>query len=591
MKKYATLLLSIVVGFLLIGFFWMDTKNRSEVEEIKRLPVQHEGRIKPLDTVARNSLLLLREKQTLRNISPIRWLLDMMMAPEKAARYSVFRIDNPDVLGLIEKKRDDGKYFSYKEVSPLLETIHRQAQQASNVDGPLRDSYQKAVMKLWQQIDLYHRLSNTISIAETENFQDEIEAFELTFDHYREDALDDPKAQELLKELFDRFSLLSEIAHFQPLFPLEHEDPERWLNLGEGILARVNQASLHPGVIAFAGMRDAYRKQDVSAFSSHLNEYTKVLEEKHPNVVSKASLEVLFNDIQPFYLSIILYTLAFILCILSWIVKPRWCLSAGSFLLIVGFLLHTAGLLTRMYLEGRPPVTNLYSSAIFVGWGTVLLGLILERLYRNGIGTAVSTVIGILTLIIALHLGSHGDTMEMMRAVLNSNFWLTTHVITITIGYSGTFLAGFLGCFYILRSLFFKDSDHSIADMVYGIICFSTFFSFVGTVLGGIWADQSWGRFWGWDPKENGALLIVLWNAIILHARWAGLVKRLGLMILAIFGNVVTSFSWFGVNMLGVGLHSYGFTDHGFFWLSAFILSQIGVIGLGFTRKITGHKV
>ena len=73
-----------------------------------------------------------------------------------------------------------------------------------------------------------------------------------------------------------------------------------------------------------------------------------------------------------------------------------------------------------------------------------------------------------------------------------------------------------------------------LAKMVYGIVCFATLFSFVGTVLGGIWADQSWGRFWGWDPKENGALLIVLWNATILHARWGGLVRERGLMNLAI---------------------------------------------------------
>jgi hypothetical protein len=116
--------------------------------------------------------------------------------------------------------------------------------------------------------------------------------------------------------------------------------------------------------------------------------------------------------------------------------------------------------------------------------------------------------------------------------------------------------------------------------MVYGIICFATLFSFVGTILGGIWADQSWGRFWGWDPKENGALLIVIWCAIILHARWGGLIKERGLMALTIFGNVVTSFSWFGVNMLGVGLHNYGFMEKAFQWLMVFIASQMILIGL-----------
>jgi cytochrome c biogenesis factor len=117
--------------------------------------------------------------------------------------------------------------------------------------------------------------------------------------------------------------------------------------------------------------------------------------------------------------------------------------------------------------------------------------------------------------------------------------------------------------------------------MVYGIICFAALFSFVGTVLGGIWADQSWGRFWGWDPKENGALIIVIWNALILHARWGGMIRERGLMNMAIFGNIVTSFSWFGVNMLEIGLHSYGFIDSAKTWLFLFVGSQVLLILLG----------
>ena len=172
----------------------------------------------------------------------------------------------------------------------------------------------------------------------------------------------------------------------------------------------------------------------------------------------------------------------------------------------------------------------------------------------------------------------------MMRAVLDSNFWLATHVVTVTVGYAATFLAGFLALIYVVRGVFTRsldaDTARALARMVYGIVCFATLFSFVGTVLGGIWADQSWGRFWGWDPKENGALIIVFWNSLILHARWGGLVKETGLMGLAIFGNVVTAWSWFGVNMLGVGLHSYGFMDAAFWWLIAFIALQLAAIAL-----------
>jgi ABC-type transport system involved in cytochrome c biogenesis permease subunit len=177
-----------------------------------------------------------------------------------------------------------------------------------------------------------------------------------------------------------------------------------------------------------------------------------------------------------------------------------------------------------------------------------------------------------------------GDTMEMMRAVLDSNFWLATHVVTITIGYSGTFLAGALAIGYTIRKHVAPRIDpttsKAIVGMTYGVICFALLFSFVGTVLGGIWADQSWGRFWGWDPKENGALLIVLWNAIILHARWGGFVREKGIMAMAIFGNVITSLSWFGVNMLGVGLHSYGFMDKAFWALAGFDASQLAIMAL-----------
>jgi len=256
------------------------------------------------------------------------------------------------------------------------------------------------------------------------------------------------------------------------------------------------------------------------------------------------------------------------------------------------FAAHTGGLLARMLVHGRPPVTNLYSSAVFVGWTAVLLGLLFDLRPRKAAGadgargaaTAVASAVGFATLIIAHHLSAGGDTMEMMSAVLDSNFWLTTHVVTITMGYGGCFLAGALAHVFILRgALGFpldEESGRALERMTYGALCFALFFSFVGTVLGGIWADQSWGRFWGWDPKENGALLIVLWISLILHARATRTAGARGVMALAVLGSALTAFSWFGVNMLGVGLHSYGFMDKAFAWLAAFILSQLAVAAL-----------
>jgi ABC-type transport system involved in cytochrome c biogenesis permease subunit len=307
-------------------------------------------------------------------------------------------------------------------------------------------------------------------------------------------------------------------------------------------------------------------------------EYAGWLNIEHPEWAGRTSYELRFNQMQPFYHSMVLYVGAFLLACVSWLCCPRGLRKSAFLLLMLALAMHSFGMFSRMYLQGRPPVTNLYSSAIFVGWGAVVLGLVLERLFRDGIGAASAGMVGFITLIIAHHLGSSGDTLEMMQAVLDSNIWLATHVVIITAGYSAMFLAGFLAIAYVVLGLFTRlltrETAQKLTGMVYGIVCFATLFSFVGTVLGGIWADQSWGRFWGWDPKENGALLIVLWCALILHARWGGFIRQRGIMAMAIVGNAITAFSWFGVNMLGVGLHSYGFMDKAFPWLMGFVISQ-----------------
>ena len=175
-----------------------------------------------------------------------------------------------------------------------------------------------------------------------------------------------------------------------------------------------------------------------------------------------------------------------------------------------------------------------------------------------------------------------GDTFTVMQAVLDTQFWLATHVVCISLGYTTTFVAGFLGIIWLVLGWLthvLSDRDQkNVTRMIYGTLCFAIFFSFVGTVLGGLWADDSWGRFWGWDPKENGALMIVLWNAVVLHARWGKLVGLRGLAVLAVFGNVVTAWSWFGVNQLGVGLHSYGFTSGITIALIGFAASQLALM-------------
>ena len=181
-------------------------------------------------------------------------------------------------------------------------------------------------------------------------------------------------------------------------------------------------------------------------------------------------------------------------------------------------IVHTFAIGARIYISGRPPVTNLYSSAVYIGWGAVVLGMVLEFVYRIGVGNIIASICGAATLGIAHFLAGDGDTFTVLQAVLDTQFWLSTHVVCITTGYTTTYVAGILGVVYILAGFggpsFKPIAGRDLTRMMYGVLCFSMFFSFVGTVLGGLWADDSWGRFWGWDPKENGALIIVLLECV-----------------------------------------------------------------------------
>jgi len=543
-----------------------------DVEAFGRLPVLEGGRVKPVDSVARNALLMIRSKQSVRydpdgdgperalSVGADEWLLDVLFRPELADRYPAFVIDDPEVLGLMHLEQK-GRYFSFEQLFPHVGEIQRQAEAAHQIEDKKRTGFQGAVANLFERVYLYYRLKNTVQLPGTPGL-----AFEL--------------ASAAAPGAARRHAALAEAAAFRPFPPPAGASPDAWKNSGEALAALAagqRDAALEP----WARLGIAYSARDAASFGRALAELRAIEGAAAPEAVKQGDHEIVFNRAEPFYTGIVVYVLALLALFASWLWKPEILRRTAFALLVAGALIHTAGLVSRVVLQGRPPVTNLYSSAVFVGWMVVVVGVIVERIYRRGFGTAVAAAVGFATLIIAHHLSGDGDTMEMMRAVLDSNFWLGTHVLTITIGYSGTFLAGGLAIAWtLLRHLAPRaERDRkALASATYGVICFALFFSFVGTVLGGIWADQSWGRFWGWDPKENGALLIVLWNAIILHARWGGYARERGTMAMAIFGSVITSLSWFGVNMLGVGLHSYGFMDKAFWALFGFILSQLALI-------------
>jgi ABC-type transport system involved in cytochrome c biogenesis permease subunit len=596
-------LVALALGALILAtpFFTKPNPTEFDTQGFGRLPILVGGRIKPLNTVARTTLLQFQGRQTVRitsggKLNTDQWLADVLFNGPQADTYQVFEVVHPDLLATLQLTEADGagkKRFSFAQIVPRLDELDRQSLLARPIEAPQRTRFQKAVVALHDNIALYQRLKHSVMMPDDDDWLGELRDFENGLVagigavrlKERGEPHNEAAAQTTLVAA-NRFDFMTRTGYLLAVPPPEPtQDDTAWRSVGETLLGTFQSGRLDAHVMAYAGLAHAWRGGNARAFNDIISLYRTTLSKDLPQRLTKTDAETRFKAAQPFYQSMYLYVLAFLCAISSWLIWPRALRSAAFNLTALAFIATTAGIAIRMWLEGRPPVTNLYSSALFVAWGAVGLCLILEWFYKNALGLAAAGMIGFAGLVIAHHLSMSGDTLEMMRAVLDSNFWLATHVIIITIGYSATFLAGCLAILYIFRGVLTRSLDgatgSALERMVYGIICFATLFSLVGTILGGIWADQSWGRFWGWDPKENGALIIVMWNALILHARWGKLVGPRGLMNLAIFGNIVTSWSWFGTNMLGVGLHSYGFMDAAFWALLGFVASQLFLIGLG----------
>ncbi len=323
----------------------------------------------------------------------------------------------------------------------------------------------------------------------------------------------------------------------------------------------------HESADALAAIQKAYREGDATSFNQDIEAYLAKVEADPPQGYESSVMksEKFYNEFSPFYMSIVCYLVAIIFTLIGWIgFRPM--IRAGYWMVGLAVSIHILGIILRIVISGRPPVTNLYSSFIFVSAAAVLIMMIVERMSKLGIGNILAAAGGLSALMWAWTISIRdGDTFTVLQAILDTQFWLSTHVICISLGYAATIAAGLVGIAYLVGGIFVnrldKSARKSLVNNVYGITCFALFFSFFGTVLGGLWGDDSWGRFWGWDPKENGALMIVFWNAVLLHARWGGVVRERGMAGIAVFGIVVTLWSWEGVNMLGVGLHSYGFSE------------------------------
>ncbi|MBR6388751.1 MAG: cytochrome c biogenesis protein CcsA [Opitutales bacterium] len=589
MKKTAIILSFLIcIAVALFGFF---RGKRGAVLgagcELKfaQLPAMKGGRIMPLSSASADVLRFLSGKSSAKiggkNASATEWLFFINANKAAAETLPFFKTDNRELKNLLGAS---GRYYSYKDLEKKFDEVWSaaSASEQSRFSSACREAIEKAAA--------FENASNALAVA-LEN-----KTPRQTYDEWHgllgEAAAEikDAKAQNRNPDPAKISGAAKLLKTFQELKEVENSgDGANILAIksGEGWQTPLDTLlSANPGAAAleiFSAYADIAEK--LSGGDTDLDECAETLAHAlRPSF--KIKFENMANRLDIFYRGAILYAAAMLLLLAGAIKKWRETIFAAAAVFICcGFLAQTLGMAARMYIQMRPPVTNLYSSVIFTGWAAVAISLFLMFKRGKKIYAAAAAPIGFLSLIVAINLPYSGDTMGKMAAVLNSNFWLTAHIVPMMLGYCGVFLAGFAASLRLVYNALrlgkvSEEANAEFAKTVYAILCFALVFSFAGTMLGGVWANLSWGRFWGWDPKENGALMVVLWTALAIHMHALKYIRPKGLFALACLANIVAAWAWFGVNMLGVGLHSYGFTSGGWKYLAAFAAIQAAVAAL-----------
>ena len=520
----------IALNFLLLSNIIVSQILAFEVENI---PVQSEGRIKPFDSFARNQLLRFYGKREVKEhqLKATDWLLDLILDPQGGRDLKIFNIRNPEVVSSLFLDWTNEHKYSYNEIIPGLKNQIDLITAIDEKDDSDKSPFEKQLIELSHNAIVFEELS------------------------YMKNIKLIPPA------------LLDENAVWQSPFDF----------IISGVTPAYHQEEILNSLQKYLAAR--FQKNN-SEMNNALARYETITADLPISSldVKKLKSETWMNEVDLFVKSLAFYILSFLLIGVSWMVKPTLFRNISYLSLIVGFLIHGYGILLRMQIMGRPPVSTLYESVIFVSFIILLLAVTLEYFRADGLGIFVGSVGGSILHFVGFSYAADGDTLGMLVAVLDSNFWLATHVTTITIGYGASLAAGFIGHLYLIQNILNPSNNKklkSIFNNLFGMTLFALFFTLFGTILGGIWADQSWGRFWGWDPKENGALLIVLWQLLMIHSRLAGIVKPPLFALGMGLNNIIVALAWFGVNLLQVGLHSYGFDDGVAKNLYIFILFEI----------------
>ncbi len=519
-----------------LAFSKAEPKPGFDFRHWSSMPMQSGGRLKPLSSFAREVILFVTGKAHLSGWENTEILLSWMAYPEAWSQEPLFRISHPDTRKQLMLAADATR-FSVQTL--LSNTTVVQYLQSQGSQSPAPDD---------------KRL---------------------------------PAREQDLKRLLHAIGLFDGVLRGSALALIPEKGTAPWRSVTP------TASDQDPAATAirehFFKTVKAYFDSDPVAFENESRELKSSIESRVDGYGEKEarsiSLEDFFNHLRPFQWAWLLLVVSALLWALSLLFSQTkgmaWFKKGAIVATIAGVSFQIVGFALRVLISGRPPVTNMYESVLWVGFGVLVFTAAVFYFHRERVVLAVGTAVAAVILFVAdLSPAVLDPTIQPLVPVLRDNFWLTIHVLTITISYAAFALSlGFgnvaLFQFFRKNTLPLKNAT-ALNQLSYRSMQFGVVLLAAGTILGGVWADYSWGRFWGWDPKETWALIALLCYLAVLHARFVGWVGTFAFAALSVGCFLSVMMAWYGVNfVLGAGLHSYGFSTGGTPWVAGFCALEL----------------
>ena len=541
----------VMAALFLFPAICQASSNDFDYNAFGQIPIQYDGRIEPLDSFARAFLVAISGHENVDHISAIKWLAETTLKPNQAYSRQIFNVANSQVRHALNLPERPLHRYAFSEIAQAMDN------QKSMIDALIAtpeknslDPAQQQLLGLHHHALLFFEISRSLSVIS-----------------FSSDKIETDKETQILRIIPPQWSSSGGVW----LSP--------WATLQNGQGSPQTAELLR----SWEALAKAYNAHDAIAW----NEAAKDTLTKTFAIAQGAArpaaikVEYFYNRAHLFAISLGFYLFALLAALSMRIFSTPLLYKTSLVFLSCGAFVHFLGIALRIFVMMRPPVGTLYESILFVSLIAVIGSMLVELKDKHGRGLAIGAFIGSVLQIIGMAFAGDGGTMGTLVAVLNTNFLLATHVIAITTGYGCCLVASLLGHLWLFQKIFYKNNKRELDKILRWTLTatlIALLFTATGTVLGGVWADQSWGRFWGWDPKENGALLIVLWLIWVLHGRISGLFRPELFAASTALTVIIVAISWFGVNLLNVGLHSYGFTSSGALSLCLFVIFDFIIV-------------